>query len=80
MSDRVRIQLDISQPLVERLDTLVEDYGFATRAEAVRRALELYAYLLEASHQRKAMVILEDPDGSHRELLVGGFFSNRSTS
>lgn len=72
MSDRVRLQLDIEPLTLERLDATAEATGCSTRSELVRRAVEVYDYLVTAHVERGAIVVVEEADGRRAELVVGG--------
>ncbi|MFZ5478964.1 MAG: ribbon-helix-helix protein, CopG family [Myxococcota bacterium] len=68
-SSKQRLQLEVAEPALRRLDELVEQTGCATRAELVRRALEVYDYILEA-RLRGGRLVLELPDGRSRDVEV----------
>ena|ERR1700759_1143855 len=67
-SDMVRIQFDFSREALRSLDQLVKDTNVKTRAEAIRRALEVYIELLEAKG-KKAKVFIEELDGTRTRIL-----------
>ncbi len=67
---KTRIQLDVSEKMLDLIDDLVEDTGAATRAELIRRSLSIYALLLK---ETKASGRVEISKGNRRVrlLLVG---------
>ncbi|MDQ5827376.1 MAG: ribbon-helix-helix domain-containing protein [Chloroflexota bacterium] len=67
-SDMVRIQFDFSRDALRSLDQLVKDTNVKTRAEVIRRALEVYIDLLEAKG-KKAKVFIEELDGTRTRIL-----------
>ncbi len=67
-SEMVRIQFDFSREALSSLDQLVKDLNVKTRAEVIRRALEVYIDMLEAK-SKKAKVFIEEPDGTRTRIL-----------
>ena len=67
-SDMVRIQFDFSREALSSLDQVVKDTNVKTRAEAIRRALEVYIDILEAKG-KKAKVFIEELDGTRTRIL-----------
>ena len=67
-SDMVRVQFDFSREALKALDDLVADLNVKTRAEVIRRALEVYIEIREAKG-KKAKVYIEDPDGTRTRIL-----------
>jgi Arc/MetJ-type ribon-helix-helix transcriptional regulator len=58
-----RIQLDLSDSSVARLDALKEQTEATSYAEVVRNALRLYEWAIEAGGERARMVVQRD-DGT----------------
>jgi len=69
-SKRVRIQFDFTTTGVERLDSLMDDIGATTRAEVIRRALNLYIECLEAVKERQAKVGFYEVGGEFTRVLL----------
>ena len=63
-----RLQFDFSEEAVQRLDFLVEELDAASRAEVIRRALELLDQLNYA--YPKGEVFLRSPDQQDKKILV----------
>jgi metal-responsive CopG/Arc/MetJ family transcriptional regulator len=66
-ADRIRFQLELSPSVMEKLDKLVSMTDSASRAEAIRRALGIYYYLVAKAKEGKS---LEITGGKERERLV----------
>lgn len=64
----VRVQFDFSREALSALDELVAELNVKTRAEVIRRALEVYIEIREAKG-RKATVYIEDAQGSRTRIL-----------
>lgn len=64
----VRVQFDFSEESLKVLDDLVKDLNVKTRAEVIRRALEVYIEIREAK-SKKAKVYIEEPDGTRTRVL-----------
>jgi chromosome condensin MukBEF ATPase and DNA-binding subunit MukB len=67
-SEMVRIQFDFSREALSSLDQLVKDLNVKTRAEVIRRALEVYIDIFEAKG-KKAKVFIEEQDGTRTRIL-----------
>ncbi len=76
-TERIRLQLDLTERVVLRLDNLVEDTDASTRAEVARMALMIYCQLVE-SYVAGGRILIVMPDGSSRELLLPIFRSRTS--
>ncbi len=66
MDELHRLQLDISQKLLQRIDVVKERIDAGTRAEVVRRAL----HLLDMVTAGDGAVILRDADGHERVVVL----------
>ena len=66
-ADRIRFQLELSPSVMEKLDKLVVMTDSASRAEAIRRALGIYYYLVSNAKDGKCLEVVE---GKQREKLV----------
>ena len=68
-NERVRIQLELSPAMAAKLQDLVELAGLGTRADVLRRAISVFAVLLE---EEKAgnRVELVGPGTERKRLLV----------
>jgi Arc/MetJ-type ribon-helix-helix transcriptional regulator len=55
-----RIQLDLSDAAIARIDSLVEKTEAASYAEVVRNALRLYEWAIEAGGEKARMVVTRD--------------------
>jgi metal-responsive CopG/Arc/MetJ family transcriptional regulator len=67
-TEMVRVQFDFSREALSALDELVAELNVKTRAEVIRRALEIYIEIREAKG-KKAKVYIEDPQGSRTRIL-----------
>jgi hypothetical protein len=68
-SDRKRVQLDLSQKVFDLINDLADRMGAASRAEVVRRALSVYAVLLD-EHEAGKRVEVHDPETGQKERLI----------
>jgi len=68
-SDRKRVQLDMSPKMFDLINELMERMGAASRAEVVRRAVSVYAVLLDA-HEAGKRVEVHDPENGQKERLI----------
>jgi hypothetical protein len=68
MDNKKRLQFDFAQPAVERLDFLVDKLNATSRAEVVRRALELLDSLLEWKNNG-GEVVLKSKNGEEKYLF-----------
>lgn len=64
----VRVQFDFSEEALDVLDDLLKDLNVKTRAEVIRRALEVFIELREAKG-KKAKVYIEEQDGTRTRIL-----------
>lgn len=62
-----RIQLDFTLPESNHLDDLVERTGHRTRADVIRRSLNLYDTVVKAI-QSGGTLIVEDREGKRHRL------------
>jgi hypothetical protein len=69
MMDKKRLQFDFSERALEQLDKLVELTDAASRAEVVRRALQVYNRLVQAE-ANGAEVLLQGKDGQVQKLIA----------
>lgn len=60
MSNRTRLELDIGDAALKQLDVLQEQTRSSSRAETVRKALEVLDYI-ENARRRGGRVVLELP-------------------
>lgn len=67
-NDMVRVQFDFSREALTTLDNLVQALNVKTRAEVIRRALEVYIDLLDAKGKR-ARVYVEEEDGTRTRII-----------
>lgn len=67
-TDMVRVQFDFSREALRALDELVAELNVKTRAEVIRRALEVYIEIREAKEKR-AKVYIEDSQGARTRIL-----------
>ena len=68
MQDKARVQFDFSREALAKLDEIVKTVDATTRAEVIRRALTLYAEVLDAQ-QRGAKICFRESDGSLVQLM-----------
>jgi len=68
-SDRKRVHLDLSQKMFDLINELAGRMGAASRAEVVRRAVSVYAVLLD-EHEAGKRVEVHDPSTGQRERLI----------
>lgn len=66
---RVRLNLELTENVVDRLERLRELSEADSRTEVIRRALSVYDLLLEQSNQG-ATLILRYEDQSEKEVLL----------
>jgi metal-responsive CopG/Arc/MetJ family transcriptional regulator len=66
----VRVQFDFNREALNALDELVADLNVKTRAEVIRRALEVYIEIREAKG-KKAKVYIEEQQGGTRTRILG---------
>lgn len=64
----VRVQFDFSEDALKVLDALLKDLNVKTRAEVIRRALEVFIEIREAKG-KKAKVYIEEEDGTRTRIL-----------
>lgn len=64
-----RVQFDFEDRAVQQLDSLVVATGASSRAEVVRRALQTYTALLEATKEG-AEIAIRKPGKVDRVLLI----------
>lgn len=67
-NEMARVQFDFSRQALETLDGLVKKLNVKTRAEVIRRALEVYIDILDAKG-KKAKVYIEEQDGTRTRIL-----------
>ena len=67
-NEMVRVQFDFSREALDTLDGLVKELNVKTRAEVIRRALEVYIDIREAKG-KKAKVYIEEDDGTRMRIL-----------
>jgi metal-responsive CopG/Arc/MetJ family transcriptional regulator len=65
----VRVQFDFSREALNALDALVVDLNVKTRAEVIRRALEVYIEIREAKGKKAKVYIEEMPSGARTHIL-----------
>lgn len=65
---KIRLNLEITPAVSDRLDYLVEASGAHSRTEVIRRALSLYDILLSRT-SAETTLILRFPDGKEEVLL-----------
>ncbi len=70
MAERTRIQLDLTDTMRDLIDELVEETGAATRAEILRRAVSIYAMLLEETKGGRRLQIVGKKGPPERVLLA----------
>ena len=64
-----RIQFILSPAMHRKLEELIEQTGLSTRAEVLRRAISIYAVLVE-EEKAGAKVELVGPDSIRKRLIV----------
>jgi len=67
--EKQRLQFDFSKPAVKRLDQLVNRLGAASRAEVIRRALELID-LISMAKAKKSEIIIKGSDGKEKNIFL----------
>jgi len=71
MTNRKRLQLDLSSQAKEHLQRCREKSGAQTNAEVVRRALQTYAWVLDHTQSgAKLQSVEENGDITEIELIV----------
>jgi ribbon-helix-helix CopG family protein len=65
---KIRLNLEITPAVSDRLDYLTEASGAHSRTEVIRRALSLYDILVSKASPEKTLV-LRHPDGKEEVLL-----------
>ena len=66
-----RVQFDFTPKALDRLDLLGERINATTRAEVVRRALELLDVVSDGATKGHS-IIVRTPDGREKELVLIG--------
>lgn len=66
-TEKVRIQLELTPAMSAKLEQLVERTGISTRAEVLRRAISIFALLLD---EEKAGNRIELVEGDSRKRLI----------
>lgn len=69
MADTIRLTFDVSPELNAKLDNLKEQLDAASKVEVVRRAVGLYALVLERKKMGERLSIL-DKDGHAVEIIL----------
>lgn len=67
-AEKVRVQFDFSRLALEKLDELVAGSSAHTRAEIIRRALQLFSEY-DLARRRGAEIILREPNNQEVRLL-----------
>lgn len=60
MKQKERVQFDFTPEALERLDTIKEQTGAATRAEVVRNALRLYEWFVNETTPESVVKIIDE--------------------
>jgi len=66
--NRIRLQVDCSPAVVEKLDEAERDGNFTTRAEAIRFAIALLFFYI-TTKKRGSKIIVREPDGTEAEMI-----------
>jgi hypothetical protein len=69
-SEKIRLTLDLTKPLDERLEKLKHITGSASKADVVREALRLYEYLVSRSAVGASFYV--EQDGKNERLVILG--------
>lgn len=69
MTETVRLTIEVTKPVRDRLGRLKAMSGARSTAEVIRRALASYEALLEAK-ERGEPILVREADGTERELLI----------
>jgi metal-responsive CopG/Arc/MetJ family transcriptional regulator len=69
MAGKVRLNLELAEEVVLRLDELARLSGSTNRTEVIRRALSMYDVLLTKS-VRGAELLIRESDGTERSVLL----------
>ncbi|HMV69519.1 MAG TPA: hypothetical protein PKA64_21935, partial [Myxococcota bacterium] len=67
--DRALLELDLSRRATDRIDQLIPRLRAASRADVIRRALQLLDYLVDQEDQG-ATITVTSRDGRRRDRLV----------
>lgn len=67
---KVRVQLDLHPEMMVLIDRLVEQTCSASRAEVLRRAISLYAILLDEKQAGKRIEVIDPKHKKIRERLI----------
>ncbi|MFH0857376.1 MAG: hypothetical protein V1848_01355 [Candidatus Magasanikbacteria bacterium] len=70
MSDKRRLQFDFSPKSVEQLDAMVVALGAASRAEALRKALDFLILTLDAQKKGGGLLIQEGPNEPMKAIHI----------
>ena len=65
---KIRLNLELTPAVSDRLDYLTEASGAHSRTEVIRRALSLYDILISRASTEKTL-LLRYPDGKEEVLL-----------
>ncbi len=69
-TDKIRLTLDLTKPLDERLERLKHTTGSASKSDVVREALRLYEYLVARSIEGASLHI--EQNGKTERLVILG--------
>lgn len=69
-TDKIRLTLDLTKPLDERLEKLKHMTGAASKADVVRESLRLYEYLVTRSAEG-ASLHMEQNGRTERLVILG---------
>ncbi len=58
--NKVRVQFDLSPEGVKQVDRLVNDLDYASRAEAIRKAVKVCNYILKKKKAGRKSIKIED--------------------
>lgn len=67
--EKVRLNLELTPLVKERLERLVVKSEADSMSEAIRRALAIYEIIIER-HLEKEMIICRSEDGTELELVI----------
>jgi hypothetical protein len=68
-AEKTRVQIDLAPIVVEKLDQLVDDTGSATRAEVLRKAISIFAFLVEEAKSGSKTEVLTK-QGERKTLVL----------
>ena len=68
-NERIRVQLDATQRIVDELDATGELINSASRSETARRACDLLGTVIRGVREGRTLCF-RNPDGTYTEIII----------